>query len=71
MFRVFVIFFNSLGHDDGEGNLLRNVGIDHLTLHHIQMTGIFVKFVISIPCKLLILSFYLVHNSYGREKLDK
>lgn len=35
MFRVLVILFNSLGHDDGESDLLRNVGIDHLTLHHV------------------------------------
>ena len=32
MFRVLVIFFNSLGYDDGENNLLRNVGIYRLTL---------------------------------------
>jgi len=34
MFRILVIFFNSLGHNDGESSLLRNVGIYRLTLHH-------------------------------------
>jgi hypothetical protein len=34
MFRILVIFFNSLDHDDGESSLLRNVGIYRLTLHH-------------------------------------
>jgi hypothetical protein len=34
MFRILVIFFNSLGHEDGESSLLRNVGIYRLTLYH-------------------------------------